>query len=295
MSGERDGLARSVQVKLTRHAKEIGADPNLLMMRFAVERFLYRLSCSAHAERFVLKGALLMLARLGNTFRPTRDADLLGFGELTEVELANIVRDLCQIEVAQDAVIFLAETLRVEPIRAEDAYGGMRVTLVAMLGAARLRVQVDVGIGDAVIPAPTWLDYPGLIEDFPNPRLRAYATETVIAEKFHAMVMLGLRNSRLKDYFDLHAIARAGGTRVEVVGDAIAATFQRRQTALPTQLPVGLSDVFAQDPDKLTQWKAFLSKNRLIAPPLEMVIAEIRQFIEAPLAVALAKQKRELT
>jgi hypothetical protein len=291
MSSERDGLARSVQVRLTRYAKEMGADTNLVLMRFAVERFLYRLSRSEHAERFVLKGALLMFARLGNTLRPTRDADLLGFGELTDVALADIVRNICETTVTPDAIIFLTETIVVEPIRAEDAYGGQRVTLVAMLGAARLRVQVDVGIGDAVIPPPTWLDYPGLLDDLPQPRLRAYATETVVAEKFHAIVTLGLRNSRLKDYFDLYAIARAGGISSQTMGDAIAATFERRRTPLPTQTPVGLSDTFAQDPHKLTQWKAFLGKNRLDAPPLDVVIAEIRQFIEQPLV--LAKQKQE--
>jgi len=291
MSGERDGLARSVQVRLTRHAKEIGADSNLVLMRFAVERFLYRLSRSAHAERFVLKGALLMFARLGNTLRPTRDADLLGFGEMTDVTLASIAREICVTEVAPDAVIFLTETIQVEPIRAEDAYGGQRVTLVAMLGAARLRVQVDVGIGDAVVPPPTWLDYPGLLDDFPQPRLRAYATETVVAEKFHAIVMLGLRNSRLKDYFDLYVIARAGGTTPDAIGAAIAATFERRQTAIPIQMPVGLSNAFAQDTDKLKQWNAFLGKNRLDAPTLDVVIAEICGFIEAPLRLAKRKQE----
>lgn len=162
MMGDRDGLARSVQVRLARHANAIGADPNLVLMRFAVERFLYRLSRSAHADRFVLKGALLMLAWLGDTLRPTRDADLLGFGDLSEAELARVITEVCLTDVEPDALAFLTETVKVEPIRAEDAYGGQRVTLVAMLGAARLRVQVDVGIGDAVIPPPTWLDYPGV-------------------------------------------------------------------------------------------------------------------------------------
>ena len=291
MNSQRDGFARSVQVKLARHANAIGADPNLVLMRFAVERFLYRLSRTAHADRFVLKGALLILAWLGDTFRPTRDADLLGYGDLSDSELMRIIIEVCQIEVEQDALVFLTETVKVEPIRAEDAYGGRRVTLVAMLGAARLRVQVDVGIGDAVIPAPTWLDYPGLLRDLPRPRLRAYAPETVIAEKFHAIVLLGLRNSRLKDYFDLYALARAGGTSPELAADAIAATFERRQTTVPSQVPAGLSDAFAQDPDKLAQWSAFLGKNRLSAPPLEKVVTELRQFLEGPMVRARQQQK----
>ena len=291
MNSQRDGFARSVQVKLARYANAIGADPNLVLMRFAVERFLYRLSRTAHADRFVLKGALLILAWLGDTFRPTRDADLLGYGDLSDSELMRIIIEVCQIEVEQDALVFLTETVKVEPIRAEDAYGGRRVTLVAMLGAARLRVQVDVGIGDAVIPAPTWLDYPGLLSDLPRPRLRAYAPETVIAEKFHAIVLLGLRNSRLKDYFDLYALARAGGTSPELAADAIAATFERRQTTVPSQVPAGLSDAFAQDPDKLAQWSAFLGKNRLSAPPLEKVVTELRQFLEGPMVRARQQQK----
>ena len=286
MNSTRDGLARSVQVRLVRHAKMIGSDPNLVLTRFAVERFLYRLSRSPHAERFVLKGALLMLAWLGDTLRPTRDADLLGFGDLSEESLARIFVELCNTDVEPDAMVFLADTVRVEPIRGEDAYGGQRVTLDATLGAARLRVQVDVGIGDAVVPPPEWLDYPGLLDDLPHPRLRTYTPVTVIAEKMHAVVFLGLRNSRMKDFFDLHALARAGGHDARQLSDALTATFERRQTPVPADVPTGLSGAFAQDATKRAQWKAFLGKNRLEAPPLDAVVEEIWRFIELPLAMA---------
>jgi hypothetical protein len=208
VTGARDGLARSVQVRLARHAKTIGVDPNLVLTRYAVERFLYRLSRSAHAERFVLKGALLLLVWLGETLRPTRDADLLGFGDMSEDALVAMFSEVCAVEVEPDAVAFLAETLEVAPIREDDAYGGRRVTLQARVGAARLTVQVDIGIGDAVTPGPEWLEYPGLLEDLPRPKLRAYPRETVVAEKFHAMVFLGVRTSRMKDYFDVHALLR---------------------------------------------------------------------------------------
>ena len=286
MNTARDGLARSVQVRLIRHAKAIGSDPNLVLTRFAVERFLYRLSCSAHADRFVLKGALLMLAWLGDTLRPTRDADLLGFGDLSDEALARIFVDVCNIDVKPDAMAFLADTVRVEAIRGEDAYGGQRVTLEATLGAARLRVQVDVGIGDAVVPPPDWLDYPGLLDDLPPLRLRAYTPVTVIAEKIHAVVFLGLRNSRMKDFFDLYALARKGGLDAGQLSNALAATFERRQTPVPSDVPTGLSGAFAQDAAKRAQWKAFLSKNRLEAPPFDAVIEEIWRFIEQPLARA---------
>ncbi len=254
MNGNRDGLARSVQTRLAQHAKVINTDPNLVLTRYAVERFLYRLSRSPHVDRFVLKGALLMLAWLGDALRPTRDADLLGFGDLSDEALGQIFAEVCKVDVEPDAMVYLAETVRVEPIRAEDAYGGQRITLDATLGAARLRVQMDVGIGDAVVPPAAWLDYPSLL-DFPRPRLRAYSAETVIAEKFHAIVLLGLRNSRMKDYFDLYALSREDAGNVTQVDAAIVATFERRRTPLPDTWPLGLSDEFARDAAKLAQWQ----------------------------------------
>lgn len=222
MSNDRDGLARSVQAKLSRHAKEIAADPNLVLTRYAVERFLYRLARSKHADRFVLKGALLMLAWLGDAFRPTRDADLLGFGDVSDESLVEIFTEVCTVKVEPDAMTFLSETVRVEPIRFEDSYGGRRVTLAAVMGAARLRVQVDVGIGDAVVPPPEWLEYPSLL-DMPRPRLRAYTPGTVIAEKLHAIVTLGMRNSRMKDYFDLYSLAREEPLPASTLAKAISA------------------------------------------------------------------------
>lgn len=159
MNAERDGLARSVQVRLARHAREIGVDPNLVLTRFGVERFLYRLSRSRHADRFVLKGALLILAWLGESLRPTRDADLLGFGELADDELRTIFGEVCEVPVEPDATTFDARSIRVAAIRDTDAYGGRRVTLRGRVGVAELRIQIDIGIGDAVTPAPDWLDY----------------------------------------------------------------------------------------------------------------------------------------
>ena len=285
MSSLRDGLARSVQTRLAQHARGIGADPNLVLTRYAIERFLYRLSISPHVDRFVLKGALLMLAWLGDTLRPTRDADLLGFGDLSDEALTQIFTDVCQVHVEPDAMVYLVDTVRVEPIRAEDTYGGRRVTLAATLGAARLRVQVDVGIGDAVVPSATWLDYPSLL-DLPRPHLRAYCAETVIAEKFHAIVALGSRNSRMKDYFDLQALAREDSLNASAVAEAIAATFERRKTPLPDAWPRGLSDEFASDATKRSQWQAFLDKNRLDAQPLDSVIQAVRLFVAEPLALA---------
>lgn len=265
-----------MQVRLARHAKAIGVDPNLVLTRYGVERFLYRLSRSQHAERFVLKGALLLLAWLGETLRPTRDVDLLGFGELTDGELLAIFREVCGVVVEPDATIFDAASVKVAAIREDDAYGGQRVTVRGRIGTARVGVQVDIGIGDAVTPAPEWIEYPSLL-DFPSPRLRAYPRETVLAEKLHAMVLLGTRNSRMKDYYDVFALLRDGGHAEALLTRAIAATFVRRRTALPEGVPVGLSDVFSGDPERQAQWRAFLAKNRLEGPALVEVVEELRE------------------
>lgn len=197
MVGSR-GLAQSVNVRLARHAKALGADPNLVLTRYALERFLYRLSRSPHADRFVLKGAVLLLAWFGETFRPTRDVDMLGYGDLSDEALAATFREVCGVEVEPDGMIYLPGTLQTQTIRPEDEYGGRRVTIDARCGSARARVQIDVGIGDAVTPAPERLEYPTLL-DFPPPVLLSYTRETVIAEKVHALVLLGVRNSRMKD------------------------------------------------------------------------------------------------
>jgi predicted nucleotidyltransferase component of viral defense system len=282
----REGLARSVQVRLARHARTIGVDPNLVLTRYAVERFLYRLSRSAHAERFVLKGALLLLVWLGETLRPTRDTDLLGFGDLSDEVLVAMFREVCAVEVEPDAADFLPDTLGVAPIREDDAYGGRRVTLQARVGAARLTVQLDIGIGDAVTPGPQWLEYPSLLEDLPRPRLRAYPRETVLAEKLHAMVFIGVRTSRMKDYFDVYALLREDAMDATQLARAIAATFARRRTALPEAVPGALTDRFAEDETKQAQWQAFLGRNRIEGPTLQEVVAEIRTRLAAPLAAA---------
>lgn len=275
MTRKTDGLARSAHTRLVRHAQAIGVDPNLVLSRYAMERFLYRLSRSPHADRFVLKGALLLLAWLGETLRPTRDADVLGLGDLSTPTLTAIFAEVCNADVEPDGMTYLPGTIAVAPIRDEDEYGGRRVTLDANLGSGRLRVQVDVGIGDAITPGPEWLDYPALL-DFPAPRLRAYPRATVIAEKLHAIVKLGSLNSRMKDYFDIAVLAREGAVAPSELRAAITATFRRRRTEFPADLPIGLSDSFSRTADKQTQWRAFLRRNGLEDTPFERIVAEVR-------------------
>jgi predicted nucleotidyltransferase component of viral defense system len=282
-----DRLAVSVQTRLVRYAKAIGADPNVVLVRYGTERLLYRLSRSEHASRFILKGALLLLAWLGETFRPTRDADLLGFGDLSDAALLAIFQDLCSMSVEPDGLTFDASSIRVAEIRPQDDYGGRRVTLLCSLGPARLKLQVDVGIGDAVEPAAEWLEYPSLL-DQPRPHLRAYRPETVIAEKLHAMVALAARNSRMRDFFDIHALSARQSFEGGLLVRAIRATFDRRQTRVPSQAPIALTPSFADLPDKRAQWRAFLRKNAISGSQqeLEIVIGELARFLLPPLAAA---------
>ena len=281
MKPETHGLARSVHTRLVRHAKSLGVDVGLILNRFATERLLYRLSRSLHVERFVLKGALLMLVWLGEMVRPTRDADLLGFGELSDETLVKIFRDLCVMKVEPDAMTYLRDSIRVAAIRDEDAYGGRRVTLNAHLGAARLRIQVDVGIGDAVSPQPEWLDYPSLL-DLPRPRLRAYRPETAIAEKVHAMVMLGTKNSRMRDFFDVYVLTQFQPFSGALLSNALRATFERRRTEIPGKLPLAFTPEFSGMREKQAQWRGFLRKNSLSSAPPELadVTDRLAQFFE---------------
>lgn len=275
------GLAQSVQVRLVNHAKGINVDPNLVLSRYAVERFLYRLSRSPHADQFVLKGALLLLVWLGETIRPTRDADLLGIGDMSDDALLAMFHGFCLIDVEPDGMTYLPESIRIAQIRAEDAYGGKRVNLQARLGNARLAVQVDVGIGDAVVPEPVWLDYPSLL-GMPGARLRAYRPETAIAEKLHAMVVLGVRNSRMKDFFDMDLLVRRESFAGDNLTSAVQATFVRRGTPIPKNLPTALLPEFYGSADKEVQWQAFLSKNQLVRSPsmLRETALRIAQFVE---------------
>jgi predicted nucleotidyltransferase component of viral defense system len=281
------GLSRSVHTRLIRHAHELQIDPNVVLARYAAERLLYRLSRSRHAERFVLKGALLLLVWLGEAIRPTRDADLLGFGELDADSLSETFTEICALAVEPDGLEFDTTSIRVAPIRQESTYGGQRIVMLARLGPARLRVQVDVGIGDAVVPEPTWIEYPSLL-DLPRPWLRAYRPETTIAEKLHAMVELGSKNSRMRDFFDLQALAASGGFDGETLADAIVSTFARRGTPVPRELPLALTQAFAEVEGKASQWAGFMRRLPHLTQPFELsqVIEHVAAFLGPVLLAA---------
>ncbi|OQZ07351.1 MAG: hypothetical protein B6D36_00370 [Planctomycetes bacterium UTPLA1] len=280
MSGR--NIAASVRARLLDKARNSKQDFNLVLTRYALERFLYRLSVSAHADHFLLKGALLFDLWFDVPHRPTRDADLLGFGSAEIPHVEAVFRNICTAEL-DDGIHFQADSVHAEEIRKEANYSGVRVTLVGMLDGARCHVQVDVGFGDAVTPGPEAVDYPVILPDMPGPRLRAYPRYTVVAEKLEALVSLGIANSRMKDYFDLWILSRHTDFDGELLCKAIHATFERRKTLLPNGVPFGLSDEFAQDRQKQTQWQAFLKKNALGEIQLAELIAGLRAFLSFPL------------
>ena len=282
------GLAASIHARLLNRAKARGEDFNLILTRYALERFLYRLSLVPAREAYWLKGAMLFDLWFDVPHRPTRDADFLGFGPMDIEALAGTIREICAVAV-DDGMVFDPASITIEEIREDARYGGLRVRLLGRLGNARCTVQLDVGYGDAVTPGPEEAVYPTLLDDMPPPRLRVYPRAAVVAEKLEAIVSLGMANSRMKDFFDLRALAHEGVLDARLLGDAIAATFQRRGTDVPLEVPLGLSDEFAHDAAKRAQWKAFLGKNRLDAPTLGEVIEEVRRFVAEPLALARLK------
>lgn len=280
-------LSASILARLLTLAKQRGDDYSLLLNRFGMERLLARVSASPHADRFLLKGALLFALWYDTPHRPTRDADLLGFGPDDETSLIATFRDIAVMDL-DDGIVFNPDSVKADAIREDNTYGGTRITLVARIGSARCALQIDVGFGDAVTPGPQTVAYPTLLGDFPAPTLRVYPVYTVIAEKYQAMVMLGQANSRMKDFFDLAVIARRTELDGATLATAIAATFSRRQTALPTERPLALTQQFSEDTAKLRQWQAFLNKNRIEAASLGDTVALLDDLLWPPTQVAVA-------
>lgn len=282
MSGN---LAASIHARLLQRAKLREEDFNLTLTRYAVERFLYRLASMPAGKDYCLKGALLFDLWFDTPHRPTHDADLLGFGPRDIETLANTLREASSIQ-GEDGMVFDSTTLMIDEIREEASYGGLRARLVGSLGKARSTVQLDIGYGDAVTPDPLEETYPVMLEGMPSPRMKVYPRATVAAEKFEAIINLGMSNSRMKDYFDLRALARERALDSSMLGKAIAATCKRRGTALPDSLPIGLSDEFYESVTKQTQWKGFIARNKLEGIALQQVVEEIRDLLAPAIAIA---------
>lgn len=250
-------MAHSVHDRLMALAKERNRPFNELLQYFAMERFLYRLSKSSAGRHFVLKGALLLAARADLPFRPTRDIDLMGKTDNSEDNVRNLLQSACLQPVPDDGISFDADSMEVERIKQAADYPGVRARFKGFLGRARIAMQVDVGFGDVVVPAPEAIDYPVLL-GMASPRLRAYPLETAIAEKLHAMIHLGELNSRMKDFLDVWILCRHDAVKPAGLLKSIQATFAHRKTNTPAE-PVCFSPGFAKD--KQPQWTAMLRKN----------------------------------
>ncbi|RAS09184.1 nucleotidyl transferase AbiEii/AbiGii toxin family protein [Cupriavidus alkaliphilus] len=285
-------LAESVRARLLNIAKAQRADFNQVLVRYALERMLYRLSQSPHGERFVLKGALLFTLWYDMPHRATRDADFLGFGASDLASIAKTFRDIVAVS-ADDGMTFDPASVTAEEIRKDAGYAGARVLLTGEVARARCRVQVDIGFGDAITPGPVDAAYPVLLDDLPAPRLRTYPVYTVVSEKLHAIALLGMANSRLKDYFDLAILLGRETLDAEILASAVAATFTRRGMPVPSALPLGLTEEFSKDPSPQALWQAFLKKNALTWEALPDTVAALRTVLEPILirACAIAGQQ----
>ena len=280
-------VAASVRQRLLDLSRERGEDFQLILTWYTAERFLYRLALSKHSKQFILKGAMLLNVWMDRSHRPTRDLDFAGYGEGTPERLVNLFHEICQVEVEEDGLQYEAESIQVNEIRENQEYQGQRVRLVAYLETARIPVQIDIGFGDVVTPDAEEISYPTLL-DSPAPPILVYPPETVVSEKLQAMVALGILNSRMKDFYDLSIISKQLTFDGPKLVDAIKATFKRRRTKIPEAAPMALTDEFSMDRDKVTQWKAFLTRSGLenTAVDLPQTIEELRLFLIPPLQAA---------
>lgn len=285
---ELKNVAASVHQRLLNQARASERPFNELLQYFAMERFLFRLSRSPHAERFVLKGALMLATWEVSLTRPTKDIDFLGH-MVNEIEpVVTILKEVCRQEVELDGLDFDPERVVGERIAEEAEYEGVRVRFQGKLGTARISMQVDVGFGDAVVPGAVTADYPTIL-DLPAPRLRGYTRESVVAEKFHTMVKKGLLNSRMRDFFDVWVLSRQFDFDGPILAAAIRETFARRGLAVEPR-PVALTEEFATDAAKAAQWRGFLRRSRLEGAPSDLakVVAGIAGFV-GPVADALSQ------
>lgn len=276
MADGRKNSAASVRQRLKNLSLEKQRDFGLLLVNYGLERLIYRLSVSDYRDKFVLKGGMLVTLWAINDDRTTRDADFLGFGELDDEKLKATFADIMAID-GDDGLVFDTANLTVTTIR-EEIYGGVRLKTVALLENARIPITVDVGLGDALTDPGYTIDYPSLLNQ-PIFNIRAYPPETVIAEKFQAIVMLGVANGRMKDYYDLWALPRVLSIEPAALDAAIAATFARRETVIPSVAPPGLTTAFSDNRQKAEQWMTYAETIGLQAVSLPQVVAAIWAYL----------------
>jgi predicted nucleotidyltransferase component of viral defense system len=262
-------MSASVHARLSERARRDNRPFQELLQYYAMERFLYRLSLSEHGPRFVLKGALMLRVWDGPTARPTKDVDLLGRLQNSMDNLARVVREVCDIEVDPDGLVFDVSSIKTRRIKEDADYEGVRVQFEGLLGKAKIPMQLDVGFGDVVVPGPQAISYPSILE-MPSPKLMGYPREAVVAEKFEAMVKLGTLNSRMKDFYDIWHLSRRFDFDGLTLVRAMTATFANRKTALEP-VPVALTPTFSESVSAATQWRAFVRKGRFPEVPEHLV------------------------
>ncbi|MGY8635336.1 nucleotidyl transferase AbiEii/AbiGii toxin family protein [Bradyrhizobium sp. 14AA] len=291
MANPPKNVGASVRDRLLTLSRERKQPFDLLLTRYVLERLLYRLGSTDYRERFILKGAVLLSTWVDNEFRPTRDLDLLGSGDPDPDALLAIFKEIAAVDAA-DGVVFDPKSFVVEAIREETEYGGVRIKGNATVVNARVRVVIDIAFGDAIEPGVQETDLPVLL-DFPAPKLRSYPRETVVAEKFQAMVALGLANSRLKDFYDVWVLIGSYKFEGDALARAIKATFARRKTEIPTTLPVAFTAAFTEDAGKKDQWAAFTKQVAVDPGPLTDVAKALAEFLMPRAKEALALEGGE--
>lgn len=280
-------ISASVRQRLLDKARETRRPFNELLQYFAMERFLYRLSRSPYANKFVLKGALMLIVWEAPLSRPTMDIDLLGRIDNSIETIVEVTRQICRHEVEPDGIVFDVTGIEAENIAEDADYEGIRIRFRGSLDTARFIIRLDIGFGDIVIPSPEPTNYPTLL-DLPAPRLRGYSRESTIAEKFEAMVKLGILNSRMKDFFDIWVMLHQFDFEGPILAEPISKTFSTRRTNIQAK-PIALARAFGEDPEKTAQWRGFIRKTRLKDVPQNFaeVITAIAAFL-TPIAEQMA-------
>ena len=270
-------LAASIRTRLLSLAQSKGEDYQRVLGRYAIERVLYRLGQSPYRDKFALNGATLFSLWTGQTHRPTKDLDLLGQGSSAIADVEQTVIAICVIQ-ADDGIVFDTKSVEASRIKEDDEYDGVRVKFRAHSAEARIPMQVDIGFGDAFYPDIQLASFPVLLP-MEAPLIRAYPRETSIAEKFHAMVVLDIRNSRMKDFYDIWFMANTWEFDMASLRRAIALAFERRRSALPEGVPFALTNEFLTDPDKMRQWSAFV--RRLTPESRERSLQQVGEVLRA--------------
>lgn len=284
-------IAASVHQRLLNKARSDKRPFNELLQYYAMERFLYRLSQSEHKDKFILKGAMMLRVWNVSINRPTKDIDFLG---ITNNEISNIIgllKDICCVAVEQDGLSFDIESISGEVIKEDADYEGARILFIGHLDTARINMQIDVGFNDFVSPKPEMVSLPSIL-DFPSPTINCYSRESTIAEKLEAMIKLGELNSRMKDFYDIYVLSKTFSFEGIALVKAIKATFERRGTQIPMDIPLALSDEFANNVAKNKQWVAFINRNSLDSFDYDFpqLITTLREFLLKPLQAAVAEQ-----